>query len=44
MEGCENAFWSFLSVKTIHMLIFRPVQLVVQAADGKTGFGLGEFI
>ena len=37
-EGCENVFWSILIVKTTHMQIFRPVQLVVLAIEGKTGF------
>ena len=31
----KNALWSLLSAKTIRMQIFRPVQLVVLAAEGK---------
>ena len=38
------AFWSLLSVKTVHVQIFRPVQLVVMAAEGMTGFGFGAFL
>ena len=34
----------FLSVKTIHLLMFRPVQLVVSDAEGKPGFLLGAVI
>ena len=30
---------SLLSAKSIHLQIFRPVQLVVLAVEGKTGFG-----
>ena len=32
-------FWSLPSVKTIPLQMFRPVQLVILAAKGKTGFG-----
>ena len=31
-------------VKTIHLRIFRPVQLEVLAAESNAGFGLGTFI
>ena len=37
-EECENAFLLLFSVKTIPLQMFRPVQLVVLAAKGKTGF------
>ena len=30
--------------KTIHLRIFRPVQLEVLAAESNAGFGLGTFI
>ena len=39
--GLQNAFWSVLGVKTRDVHIFRPVQLVVLAAESKTGFDLG---
>ena len=41
--GGEIAFWSLFSAKTIDMQIFLPVQPVVLAAEGKTGFGFGDF-
>ena len=39
-EECENAFWALITANDIHVRIFRPVQLVVRAAKGRTGFGL----
>ena len=36
--------WILPGVKNIHLQNFRPMQLVVLAAEGKTGFDFGEFI
>ena len=35
--GCENDFSSLLSVRIILVQILRPVQLIVLAAEDKTG-------